>query len=229
MTGIRKLSRFAAVISAGLLTACAGTPPPPDWKMNAQSSLESFEKHYLEGNRRLAEHNYEMARAEIARTGRPDLLARAELIRCATEMAALDPAHCAVITSLPAGTSPEDRAYAAFLAGNWQGLEAASLPEPYRPLLKTTEDKARDQALGGIQSPLSRLIAASVLFRQGNLSPTGIALAMDSASGQGWRRPLLAWLNVQMKRAEAAGDRDALAQLQRRIELVHTSLPPSAK
>jgi hypothetical protein len=34
-----------------------------------------------------------------------------------------------------------------------------------------------------------------------------------------WQRPLLAWLGVQEKRAEAAGDREALERIRRRIAL----------
>jgi len=44
--------------------------------------------------------------------------------------------------------------------------------------------------------------------------------AIDIASAQGWRRPLLAWLGVQEKRAEAAGDREVLERIRRRIALV---------
>ena len=43
---------------------------------------------------------------------------------------------------------------------------------------------------------------------------------LDISSKEGWRRPLLAWLGVQLKRAEAAGDSETAARLKRRIELV---------
>jgi hypothetical protein len=36
----------------------------------------------------------------------------------------------------------------------------------------------------------------------------------------GWRRPLLAWLGVQLKRNQTAGDAATAQQIQRRIELV---------
>jgi hypothetical protein len=228
-SGIRGLHRLATVISAGLLAACAGTPPPPDWKMNAQSALESYEKRYLDGDSRLAEVNFERARAEIARTGRPDLAARAGLIRCATETAALVREHCAVLATLPAETAAEDKAYAAFLTGQWNQLDPGLVPAAYRPLLLAKADPDRAQALQAIQPPLSRLIAAGVLFQQGRLPPTGITLAVATASEQGWRRPLLAWLNLQLKRAEAAGDTTAATALRQRIELVQSSLPRSAQ
>ena len=57
-------------------------------------------------------------------------------------------------------------------------------------------------------------------FKSGRATPENISAAIDIASAQGWRRPLLAWLGVQEKRAEAAGDRDALERIRRRIALV---------
>jgi hypothetical protein len=220
---------YAAIISVALLTACAGTPPPPDWKMNAQGALEGFEKHYLDGNSKLADLNFNKARAEIARTGRPDLIARADLIRCATETAALVTEHCAIAMAMPADAAAADKAYALFVAGKWDSLDAGQLPEAYRPLLKAKDDPARSRALADIGDPLSRLIAAGALFQQGGIAPEGMALAVDTASDQGWRRPLLAWLQVQLARAEKASDPEATAHLRRRIELVHTSLPAAAK
>jgi hypothetical protein len=59
-----------------------------------------------------------------------------------------------------------------------------------------------------------------VLFRTGGIDPAGISRAVEIASAQGWRRPLLAWLGVQLKRAEAAGDSETAAQIRRRMALV---------
>ena len=72
----------------------------------------------------------------------------------------------------------------------------------------------------GSDEPLSRLVAESVRFRNGGIDPAGIARAVDIASAQGWRRPLLAWLGVQLKRAEAAGDNETAERIRRRMALV---------
>jgi primosomal protein N'' len=70
-----------------------------------------------------------------------------------------------------------------------------------------------------IKDPLSRLVAAGAVFRANRATPQVIAAAVDTASEQGWRRPLLAWLNVQALRAEKAGDTAEAARLRRRIAL----------
>jgi hypothetical protein len=57
-------------------------------------------------------------------------------------------------------------------------------------------------------------------MKAGRITPEGIAAAVDTASNQGWRRPLLAWLGVQEQRARAAGDAQAVEQIRRRAALV---------
>jgi hypothetical protein len=47
-------------------------------------------------------------------------------------------------------------------------------------------------------------------------------VAVDVASAQGWRRPLLTWLGVAAKRAEAVGDTAQLERIRRRITLAST-------
>jgi hypothetical protein len=57
------------------------------------------------------------------------------------------------------------------------------------------------------------------------LSPQGLSAAVDTASAQGYRRPLLAYLNVQARLAESSGDSEALQSIRKRIDLVARSLP----
>jgi hypothetical protein len=47
-----------------------------------------------------------------------------------------------------------------------------------------------------------------------------VAQAVETASAQGWRRPLLAWLGVQAKLAEQGGDAAEAERVRRRMALV---------
>jgi hypothetical protein len=212
-------------VTCALLAGCVSRPPPPDWKLNAHGLLESYAKHYLNGETLLAERHFERARAEVARTGRLDLAARAELARCAIRTAALETGPCQGYTALAAHADAEDRAYARFLAGNWQGLEVSTLPPQYRALVKAQDEASLARSLEAIGDPVSRAIAAGVLLLAGRAAPEVIAAAIRTASDQGWRRALLAWLEVQLRRAEAAGDAAALALIRQRMDLVQSSLP----
>ena len=214
------IRRWAVLAFAALISACASKPVPPDWQANAHGALKDFSAAYLTGNSRVAGLEFARARSEIASTGRPDLIARAELVRCAVRVASLEFDNCAGMAGLTTDAGAGERAYAAFLKGSWQGLDAAALPAQHRALVTAGNEASRNAALAGPQDPLAQLVAAGVLFQMGQLAPAGIAAAVNTASEQGWRRPLLAWLGVQARRAEAAGDADAKARIQRRMDLV---------
>ena len=188
--------RASALLAGALLAACASSPPPPDWQLSARGALTQYQRYYLAGETQLAEREFASGKAEIARTGRLDLLARAELLRCAVRIASLEFDDCAGFEALRADAGAEEIAYAEYLSG--------------RATRAPTEE------------PLSRLVATGLRLRNATVTPQEIGAAIDVASSQGWRRPLLAWLAVQAKRAEASGDQAALAHIRRRIEFVTT-------
>ncbi|HRM49018.1 MAG TPA: hypothetical protein PK518_08615, partial [Alicycliphilus sp.] len=78
-----------AVLLAALLAACSNQPPVPDWQQNAHGAAERASAAYLAGNDRVAAQEWQRARAELARTGRPDALAQLELLRCAAQATSL--------------------------------------------------------------------------------------------------------------------------------------------
>ena len=203
------------------LSACANRPPVPDWQANAKASSERAVAAYLVGNARVEAAELARARSEVGRTGRADLLARVELAQCAARVASLVFGPCEAFEPLRADAGAAERAYADHLrAPSRQEARApvsALLPEPQRAVA------ANAAALAGVADPLSRLVAAGVLFQAGRADPAAIALAVDTASAQGWRRPLLAWLGVQLWRAEQAGAADEALALRRRIARVEAS------
>ena len=161
------------------------------------------------------------ARREVARTGRADLLARVELTHCASMVASLVFSPCTGFEPLRADATAAERAYADYLQAKHTSADISLLPEPHRALASSVpNDNGRNETLAAIADPLSRLVAAGVLFESGRANPQVIALAIEAASSQGWRRPLLAWLNVQLQRAEKAGAVDEVERLRRRIRLV---------
>jgi hypothetical protein len=207
------------VVTILTLAACASKPAPPAWKSNASSSLSGFSDAYLKGDSAIAETEFARARNEIASTGRPDLVAHAELVRCATRVASLEYDNCPGFEALAQDATAGASAYAAYLAGRWQGLDPALLPVQHRAIVGATAAGGGKSVLDAIEDPLSRLVAAGVLLQAGRIAPVDIGVATETASSQGWRRPLLMWLGVSAQRAQAAGDSAGLARIRRRIEL----------
>jgi hypothetical protein len=217
----------AAVLACALmLSGCAGGSPAPEWETRAYGAVEKFKQQYLEGNVRRAQRYFTEAKAAAGATGKPELVARVELVRCALGTAALDVEACTGFEALRDGATKDDQAYGIFLSGSMQELKTSRLPSQYRGVATAPDAAARNQAMQKISDPVSRLIAAGALFRGAQLSNDGLNSAIDTASMQGYRRPLLAYLNVQAKKAESSGDAAALQSIRQRIELVLRSLSP---
>ncbi len=210
---------LAAALGLALLGGCANHPPVPDWQMTADSAAQRAVSAFLQGNQRLEKLEFERARAATARTGDPVLLARMELLRCAAQVASLHIEPCAAFEALRADTGMAEQAYADYLAGRLDASHSALLPIAQQSVATAANPAA---ALQAITDPLSRIVAASVLLQTGRADPAVMALAVDTASAQGWRRPLLAWLLLQTKSAQAAGDTEEVARLQRRIAIVES-------
>lgn len=204
--------RIHAFLAAAVLAGCASKPLPPDWQLDAKGALDGSVDDYLKGYTAAADAGFRTARSATTATGRADYVAQVELVRCAAHVASLDFDDCPGYAALAAEATPEQRAYADYLYGRWQGVNAAQLPEQHRPVLATGQ-------VAGVADPLARLVAAGAAFKAGRISPESITQAIDTASNQGWRRPLLAWLGVKARRAEAAGDVQEARRTRLRIDL----------
>ena len=86
---------LTAIVSIVMLAGCSSGPKVPDWKINAIGHIERFTEAYLKGDERVEAREFALARAETARTGKPDQVARIELNRCATRVASLVFEPCA--------------------------------------------------------------------------------------------------------------------------------------
>jgi hypothetical protein len=217
----RVIHKVFALSFVVLLASCASGPAPPAWESNAQSALQSATTGYLTGNTRAEEQDFARALRELRATGRADLVANAELTRCAARAASLVFDDCPAYLTLSADVGTEQRAYADYLADRWQGMNTALLSKHHAAVVA---NPASATALSQTQDPLSVLVAAGILLKHGALSQLSLDevtnIAVQTASNQAWRRPLLAWLGVQIKTAEARGDASQIASLKRRVDLI---------
>ncbi len=216
-------TRIAAVLLAlGALSACASKHRVPDWAVNEQGAAERATEAYLSGDSRVAEAEWRRARSEVTRTARPDLLARLELARCAAQVAALDAAPCSGYDAVATDAAEPEQAYARYLRGQLSAADVALLPKAQQAI--ATQQAAQAAAtLAAIEDPLSRLVAAGALAVRGPLPMAVVQQAVDTASAQGWRRALLAWLINQQRLAQEQGDTALAAQVQRRLDLLQAA------
>ena len=232
----------AAVLAAFGLAGCASGPKLPDWQLEAKGAMERSVAAYLEGNPRVEAAEFARAKAYISRTGQVELMAKIELLHCASHVASLDLTPCDGFEKLRQDAPPELRAYADHLTG-----QPTSKNDPLLPTIQlgagviTTSsapksisnasnaaNAANASNASNVKDPLSQLLAVAVLFQSANASPAAVQTAVDVASTQGWRRPLLAWLGVQLALAEKGGDTLTAERLKRRIELTRGDAKPAA-
>jgi hypothetical protein len=211
-------------VSALMLVACSSAPPAPDWKLSAEDSLKRAQAAYLQGRVSKAPvqvHEAELARARssVHASGKADVLATLELAFCAAQAAALDSkvaGGCAPFEALAAQASAADQSYAQYLRGQAAPAQLDLLSAAHQSVARPSDATAADKALTAIADPLTRLVAASARLQAGKATPATLQIAVDTASDQGWRRPLLAWLGLQIKAAELAGDVASAARLRQR-------------
>lgn len=208
---------IGVTLLALLLAACSTKPKTPDWQESASDSLKRYTTAYLKGDARVAVAELARARKEVASTGDAGYVARVELTRCAVQLASLVLDACSGFEAVSADSPAAERAYAAYLAGRATPAEIALLPSQHRGIAGGREDVG---ALPPADDPVARLVAAGVLFRMGRASPQLLDTAVETASQQGWRRPLMAWLGVQLQRAERAGAKDEAERLRRRMAIL---------
>ena len=209
----------SVLIAVGALSACASGPKAPDWAVNEQGAAERATEAYLSGDTRVADAEWRNARAEVTRTARPDLLARLELARCAALVAALDATPCSDYDAVAQDAAAPEQAYARYLRGQLQPADIALLPKAQQVVAAQAPANAA-AALAAVEDPLSRLVAAGALAVRGPLPMAVVQQAVDTASAQGWRRALLAWLINQQRLAQEEGDAALAERVQRRLELL---------
>ena len=218
-----RYSTTAFALGMLLLSACSSSPKAPDWQLEAKGAMDRSVAAYLEGNARIEAAELTRARTQLSSTGRADMVAGAELLHCAARVASLVFEPCTGFEALRPDATDAQSAYADYLRGQVTPSKIALLPASQQAAAGRSANDGKP--LQGIDDPLSLLVAAGVLLETGKANPATITQAVDAASSQGWRRPLLAWLGVQAQRAAQAGQTAEAERLQRRIKLVQNETP----
>ncbi len=231
-----------ALAGSLVMSGCTSKPSPPSFLSAAQTAMARGSQAYLEGNSRRSAIEYERAVQLLSQTGRAELIAKAVLTQCAAAVAGMQFERCAAFDPLAQDASKADRAYARLLNGELTANDLRHLPDSHRRLGEaiarlmalSSQPQANEAQLAAILSegiaaaeaqtgPFSKLLALALLRRYG--WPDGLTwpAGVNQAEGQGWRRPLLAWLEVGLQEKSRSGDvitrERLLRQRQRVLEL----------
>ncbi len=206
-----------------LLTGCG--PKPIPWLMEAHQRLEDFKVDFLTGRAPVVtEMHFRKAVEEIKKSGDLDLLGKAWLTRMALQAAVLEESEKGEYGKIDAASpSPANRNFYLFLTGKLGKVDDALLPRQYRPFLKALQNEDTVvivRRIREIGDPLSRLIAAGLVVRSGPENESLLQDAVETASQNGWKRALIAWLERLSRFYEKSGEVAKAATVRQRLDLI---------
>jgi len=208
-----------------LLLAGCGAKPAPVWIAAGHKQLETFKLDFLTGREpAITEIHFRRAVEEIKKGGDADLLGKAWLTRMALQVAVREELEEGeYLKTENAEAVPANRNFYRFLKGDAATVEVSLLPEPYRPFwmaFRSGDAAKAAVAIAAIEDPLSRLIATGLAVRRGLEKEVILRTAVETASQNGWKRALLAWLERLKSSHEAAGDAAKASAIKSRIDMM---------
>lgn len=218
------MKKWLLLISALLVCSCASTTPVPAWKDNAYRYLDEYKTSFLTGKEESTEPHFIKARREIAAGNNLNLLTIVYLTQYALRTASLenfDSSEFAKLYRLESNAA--DMAYCHFLKGNFSAVDVNVLPARYAGVWKAAAGRdltmaAREIAV--IDDPLSRLVACGVWIRYLSSDETILQIAISTASANGWRRPLWAYLEKLQTYYLESGNMGKANSIKQRLELL---------
>ncbi len=207
-----------------LLVGCGSSKPVPDWTDASFNQLDNYKKSYLSGKELIAEAYFNKAVDEIKSSGDLDILARAYLTKYACQVAVLEAFDDREYLKIEA-VEPvlQNKNFHGFLKGAFDNVDEKLLPQQYEGFLRAfksgkKEDVARE--ISKMDNPLSKLIAVGLLVKKNKVEEIDLKLAIDIASQNGWKKPLLAYLGKLQSFYKTNNEPDKAAHVEERIQLI---------
>lgn len=218
------MKKVLTLLACLILLAGCGAKSIPDWTNAAFNHMERYKQDYLSGKSDTAELHFNKATDEIRRSGDLDILARAYLTKYAVQTAVLekiDDRNYLMIES--AQSSSVNKNYHKFLKGDFDHVGAELLPEQYRnifTIFRTGKTEAIADELMKIEDLLARLIASGLTVQYSRYDERCLQIAIDTAMKNGWKKPLLIYLERLKTYYETVNDPGKASAIQKKIELI---------
>lgn len=218
---------FSLLFLILLLAGCGSKPPVPSWIAAGHQQLQNFKQDFLTGRPApIMESHFKSAVTEIKKGGDLDLLGKAWLTRMALQVAVMQEPDEGDFLKVEAVESvPANHAYYLFLKRGASVPDVSLLPEQYLPFLtalKSGDAAKTAESVAAIDDPLSHLIAAGLAVRHKLETEVLLQTAVETASRNGWKTALLAWLERLKAFHEEAGNTAKASAIRSRIDLIST-------
>jgi hypothetical protein len=218
------MKKLICLIAMGVLIIGCGSKRAPDWTKTAFNQLDNYKKNYLMGKEQMAERHFSHAIEEIKKSGDLDVLATAYLTKNAVQVAVLERIDDREFLRIDA-TQPlhQHRSFHKFLKGEMAVVEEELMPGQYRAFFRAFQSGRIDGATDEIvqmEDPLSRLIATGLVVHENQHDERCLKVAIDTASRNGWKKALLAYLEKLQSYYETKNEVEKAGIVRNRIELI---------
>jgi len=217
------MKRLYFFFLALIVCACASVTIP-EWKDKAYRHLEDYKKSYLADKEDATEPHFIKARKEIAAGNDLGLLSVAYLTKYALHTASLESFETrefAILYRLEPNIA--DMAYCHFLKGNFSAVDLKVMPSRYTGVMKAAAGKdvaLASRELAAIDDPLSRLVACGVWVKYLPYDENILKICINTASANGWRRPLWAYLTKLQLYYFDHGEASKAAAIKERLDIL---------
>lgn len=187
-----------------MLSACSSPQPENKWQHDAATMCQNYQRHFLQDKTLRASLDLSHARNLATRSANFKPLIDIELTACAMELSTLNPSSCETVSKLlDLEPNSKQSAYLKLLNAHLQKEDVEHLPKQYKNFaLHLLEDNhnAINKELSTMK-PLSSKLIASALSKD-IINDKNIQELIQKLSYKGYKRPLLAWMKLQMNKEE---------------------------
>jgi len=210
---------ISLMVSILFIQACSSPQPPNKWQHDAVAMSQNYQKHFLQNRLLRARLELNHARRLASQSAKFHTLIDIELTSCAMQLGSLEKSACEKATELLLlEPDPFQYAYLKLLTSQISEDKITFLPRQYQDFARAliNADQSRiNQTLLSIRPLSSRLIASALAIE--DIDDKNISELIDKLSFHGYKKPLLAWLNIQMKKEKETQEK---ARLRAKIDVL---------
>jgi hypothetical protein len=210
--------RIFTVFTMLLLFSCSSQPAPA-WQQDSFVNMNNFISTFMEGNDKFAQNYHNRLIESLKMTTDPDELVKAHLIKCSLDFSLMNYIPCTEAEPFVNILKKEENIiYYNFISGK------DSIPAKYNKIsesIKPCDTSKLNKEIKKLEEPLSKLIASSFAINKGCYDEKTLMNAVETASGEGWKKASLRYLEFSVKYYEKKGDINTAENLKKRISFLN--------
>ena len=201
--------------------SCSSPEPENKWQYDAAGMCLNYQKHFLEAKDLRAALDLRHARESASHSAQLKTLIDIELTACAMELSVFSKYTCQEVSKLlELEPNKEQEAYYHLLMAQLKENEIPQLPNQYRDFafsLLRGDTQTININISKMEPLSSRLVSAALA--KDTIDDKNINELIQRLSFRGYKKPLLAWMYIQMQKEE---DPEEKARLRQKIKVLNS-------